>query len=52
MSLPAPLPAEAASPRRAVVTGIGRSVAEALADGGLLLMGAQHETPYRDWRSP
>ncbi|WIV54299.1 SDR family oxidoreductase [Amycolatopsis nalaikhensis] len=39
MSLPAPLPAEAASPRRAVVTGadsgIGRAVAVALAGGGL-----------------
>lgn len=39
MSLPAPLPAEAASPRRAVVTGadsgIGRAVAAALAGGGL-----------------
>ncbi|MDX3189576.1 SDR family oxidoreductase [Streptomyces sp. MN03-5084-2B] len=39
MSLPAPLPAEAASPRRAVVTGadsgIGRAVVAALAGGGL-----------------
>jgi NAD(P)-dependent dehydrogenase (short-subunit alcohol dehydrogenase family) len=39
MSLPAPLPTEAASPRRAVVTGadsgIGRAVAVALAGGGL-----------------
>ncbi|MGW5720925.1 SDR family oxidoreductase [Amycolatopsis sp. NPDC003865] len=39
MSLPAPLPADAASPRRAVVTGadsgIGRAVAVALAGGGL-----------------
>jgi len=39
VSLPAPLPAEAASPRRAVVTGadsgIGRAVVAALAGGGL-----------------
>src|SRR5690349_2576117 len=39
VSLPAPLPAEAASPRCAVVTGadsgIGRAVAVALAGGGL-----------------
>ena len=39
MPTPAPLPAEAASPRRAVVTGadsgIGRAVAVALAGGGL-----------------
>ncbi|MEQ0559988.1 SDR family oxidoreductase [Amycolatopsis sp. NEAU-NG30] len=39
MPLPAPLPADAATPRRAVVTGadsgIGRAVAVALAGGGL-----------------
>src|SRR5690349_6414311 len=39
VSLPAPLPAETASPRRAVVTGadsgIGRALAVALAGGGL-----------------